>query len=151
MEIILDSKYGPRRKQGIKITWTPGMIEKLKTEFPIRFNKDLASELGVGWRTLLRKARELKLEKVPGFIDNNRREIVRRIAVARRPNPTKGMKGWSVPNSEQYRFKKGNISCMTDPQICKKAHDKRNDTIRRERVRIKYGFPQLTKLKLKAI
>ena len=60
------------------------------------------------------------------------------------------MKGWSVPNGEQFRFKKGNIPAMkTDPNIVAKVHKKRNDTIRLEKLRLKYGLRQKTKLNLK--
>jgi hypothetical protein len=37
----------------------------------------------------------------------------------------------------------------TRPEIVKKVHRKRNLTIKRDRIRIKYNLPRLTKLKLK--
>ena len=37
----------------------------------------------------------------------------------------------------------------TDPEVVKKVRSKRNETIRRERIRLKIGLKPLTKLKLK--
>ena len=36
--------------KGIKIHWTPEMINRLKFEFKYAFNKTLAIDLGVSWR-----------------------------------------------------------------------------------------------------
>jgi hypothetical protein len=131
------------------INWTPVMIQKLKIEFPVRFNKELAKELGVGWRSLVRKAREMGVEKEPDFLEN-RRHVITEMAVKANHNPNTGNKGWSVPNSEYTRFKKGNVSVMrTNPDVVEKVRVKRNKTIKRERLRLKYGLLPLTKLKLK--
>lgn len=125
------------------------MIEKLINEFPYRFNRVLASELGVSPRSLIRKARELRIEKEPGFLEKNRDVITRMAVEAHPPQQTKGKKGWSVPNSEHTRFKKGSISVMAiDPDVVEKVRRSRNKTIRREKLRIKYGLPQKTRLKL---
>ena len=43
------------------------MITRLKTEYPTQYNKELAAELGVSWRSLVRKARELGVEKRTRF------------------------------------------------------------------------------------
>lgn len=149
-DLIYDN-YMPKRPYRPTIKWTNEMIAKLRAEFPVRFNRELANDMGISWRSLVRKARELGIEKEEGFLDKNRTAIVVMIKKVRRPNPTKGMKGWSVPNSEQYRYKKGNVSIMSDPERHRKAQEKRNATIRSERIRIKYGLPQQTKLKLNVI
>ena len=140
----------PRKKRPHKIKWTPEMITRLKTEYPTQYNKELAAELGVSWRSLVRKARELGVEKEPGFLEKRRTEIQKMAVEAKAPQPTKGKKGWCVPNSEATRFQPGNISPMkTDPEVVKKVRSKRNETIRRERIRLKIGLKPLTKLKLK--
>ena len=125
------------------------MIQQVIREFPYRFNKELASELGVSWRSLIRKARELGIEKESRFLDKNRQTITQMAVKAQPPHPHKGEKGWCVPNSEPHRFKKGNISPMvTDPEVVKKCHKSRNQTIYREKLRLRYGIRQATKLKL---
>jgi len=139
-----------QKRRTTAIIWTDEMLFILRSEFATTFNKDLAKKLGVGWRTLVRKARALGLEKEPGFLDNKRTEIVKLVLAAKKPQPTKGLKGWSVPNSENTRFKPGNISPMaTDPLVVEKCRASRNKTIRREIIRIKCGLKPLTKLKLK--
>lgn len=144
-------KMGSKRAYRAPVQWSNERIELLSEKFATTFNKDLALELGCGWRTVIRKARELGLEKEVGFLDKNRPEIVKRIFKVRRPNPTKGMKGWQVPGGEAYQFKPGNIpASKINPEVAKRLHDSRNETIRRERVRLKIGLEPLTKLRIKA-
>lgn len=129
---------------GIKIVWTAEMEDKVRSDFPYRFNADLSKEMGISPRSLIRKARELNVEKEPGFLDKNRQEISARATAARPANPTKGLKGWSVPGGEKYRFKAGERR-FNNPEQSTRS---RNRTIQLEKMRIKYGLPQKTKLKL---
>lgn len=139
----------PKPKKSYKINWSTDMIEILSKKFPISFNRELAKELNVSMRTLIRKARELKLEKEPGFLEKNRKTITQ-MAVANNYNKYTGVKGWSVPNSENTRFKKGRQSPMkSNPELVEKVRVKRNETIKRERIRMRLGFSPLTKLNLK--
>lgn len=130
-----------------KKNWTPEMIQALYEKFPVTYNKVLASELKVSWRTLVRKARELGIYKEPGFLETRRVEI-EKMANANKPsNPMKGVKGWSVPGGESYRFTRGHIPAMaTDPSLVKRVHETRNETIRRDRIRMKLGLSRLTKI-----
>ena len=144
---IVEGKRPPRRTAGIE--WTAEMLETLNNKFPVTFNKELAEELGVSWRTLVRKARELGIEKEIGFLDKRREAITKMAQTARPENPTKGQKGWSVPGSEKYRFKKGHIPAMkTDSELVERVRQTRNETIRREKIRLKIGLEPMTKLKL---
>ena len=147
-QIIKDAFHKNTSGRGIKITWSETMLHTLINKFPTTYNKDIAKELNIGWRSVIRKARELKLEKEPGFLELRRSEITKMAVKSHPPHQHKGDKGWSVPNSESSRFKLGNISVMNDPEIIKKVHKKRNETIRKEKLRLKYGLPQLTKMKL---
>jgi hypothetical protein len=138
-----------KREPRPKITWTCEMVETLRNEFPTSFNKELAKKLGVSWRSLVRKARELGIEKEANFIESRRPEIVKMIARVRKANPKQTGKGFVVPNSEQYRFKAGHVPRMKhDRGLIDKVHKTRNETIKRERIRIKYGLPRITKLNL---
>ena len=149
MELYLQPK---RKRDTRKKNWTPEMIRTLTELFPVSYNKVLASQLGVSWRSLLRKARELNLEKEPGFLENRRAEITTMAVKAHPPHPHKGEKGWCLPNSEKSQFKPGHISAMvTDPEVRIKAHKTRNATIKRDRIRIKLGLSRLTKFNLKPI
>jgi len=129
------------------IIWDSQMIMKLKNEFPIRFNNELAVDLGVSPRTLIRKARELNIEKESGFLVK-RREIITEMATSAHPeNLHKGVKGWSVKNSENTRFKKGRPK--NPPEVVERVRQSRNKTIQEERIRLKYGLLPKTKLRLK--
>lgn len=140
----------PKKRKRYKIDWTPEMITRLKNEFPTRYNKELAAELNVSWRSLVRKARQLGIEKEKGFLDKRRPEIQAMAQEAHPPHPYKGIKGWCVPNSEQNRFQKGQRSIMkTNPMIVQKVRAKRNATIARERRRMQLGLSPLTKLKIR--
>lgn len=140
-----------RTTKGIKVIWTQEMIETLKKKFPIEYNKYLAIEIGVSIRTLIRKARELRIDKEPGFLEIRRNEISRLANAFRSPNPTKGQKGWCVPNSEASRFKPGNISPMAVSQkVRDKVRKSRLKTIADERYRIREGLDRLTKMRLHA-
>lgn len=137
------------QKRPFRIVWSGEMIKTLQVKFPFIFNRELAKELKVSMRSLIRKARELGLEKEPGFLSKNR-ALITQMAVANNHNKYTGQKGWSVPNSEATRFKKGQSSRMkTDPAVVEKVHLTRNETIKREKIRIRYGLSRLTRLNLK--
>lgn len=129
-----------------KTIWSTEMIQKLMTEFPNRFSRDIGKDLGISIRTVIRKARELGLEKEDSFLDKNRELITQLATDAHPPNPNKGNKDFRIPGGEKFQFKKGQPRPSVDYN---KIHQKRNETIRKERIRIKYGLPQKTKLNLK--
>lgn len=135
--------------KGRKTTWTIEMDQKILSEYPVRFTRDIAKELNLGYRTIIRRARELGIEKEPDFLDKRRTQITELATKAHPGNPNKGNKSFRIPGGESYRFKKGNLSKMkTDPEVVAKATAARNETIRIERLRIKYGLAPTTKLKL---
>ena len=147
MELYLPP-VSKKRQSRPTIKWSDSMIRLLKDEYPVRFNKELASELGIGWRSLVRKARELGIEKEAGFLES-RREIITQLAVKNNHNPNTGRKGWSVPGGEDHRFKPGRISLMAiDRNLVERVRSSRNETIRKERIRINLGLRQKTKLRL---
>lgn len=131
--------------KGLKTVWTGEMIAKLTAEFPVRFSRDVGKDMGISIRTVIRKARELGLEKESGFLDTNRKEITARAREARPANATKGDSTFRIPGGEAFQFKKGQPRHPVDYE---KIHEKRNETIKKEKLRIKYGLQQKTKLKL---
>ena len=96
------------KKQRYGITWTPQMLTMLRTLFPITFDTSLALCLRVSKRSLIRKARELGLEKEPGFLEKRRDEIRARqsAALKRSPNVRTRFKKGEHRNPEG-EFKKG--------------------------------------------
>jgi hypothetical protein len=139
----------PKRKQGIKIVWTPEMLHLLTSRFATDFNKNIAKDLGIGWRSVVRKARELGLEKVEDFHEITGKERGLMAHKVRKHSPSQMGPGFVIPNSEKHRFKKGHTPPQKgNPEMIEKIHKKRNELIARERLRIKYGLPQISKLKL---
>ena len=93
-----------------RLRWTEGMLRTLREKFPTTLNADLAAELMVSPSSLHRKARELGLEKEPGFRQKRLGEIVALIKKGQRltdkPWATKYGKGhgarrW-LPGEEYY-------------------------------------------------
>lgn len=121
------------------------MIEKLRTEFPNRITIDIAKELGVSLRSAIRKAREIGVEKRENFLDDFRNEITKRATAKKPPNPNKGNKDFRIPGGEQFQFRVGQKPINLNYE---QIHQKRNETIKREKLRLKYGLRQETKLKL---
>ena len=130
-----------------KITWTDEMLAMLDKQFPNCFNDQLAKRLKVSVRTVIRKARERGLKKVEGFEWSPKANLRRRKNMPE--NPHKGKKGWTVPGGEAHQFGPGNPPPKLHPQTRKKAVRKRNETIKREKLRLKYGLKPETKLNLK--
>jgi len=137
--------------KGLKTSWSQEDLKYLIANFPHQWNKDLAKHFGIGWRTVVRKARELKLEKAPDFRDHiDFTSFNKGVAP---PNKGKKAADYMTPvgleKMKQNQFKRGNISKMA---TCNKTREKatktRNQTIRSEKLRIKYDLPQKTKLKL---
>lgn len=76
--------YHPRKKRivehdgySMRIFWSKQMLDDLRRLFPTSKNQDLAEYLGVSPRTVVRKAREMGLEKdqdwLTGVWDSHRR------------------------------------------------------------------------------
>lgn len=91
----------------IRISWSPQMISDLRRLFPTDTNKEIAEYIGVSPRTVIRKARELGLEKDKEWL-HEQWEANRRLAhfVSRQ----KGYPGGFQEHPEvgaPYRFKKG--------------------------------------------
>ena len=138
--------------KGIKIDWTSEMDAKLREEFPKRITQDISKELGVSLRSAIRRARLLGIEKEEGFLETHREEITQRATKSlQRKARTSGSWGFqkgqrAYPEGE---FKPGHSE---DPETktrrIEKARKTRNETIYDERIRLKYGLRQRTKLKL---
>lgn len=134
----------PRRTT--KIEWTEAMLELLDRQFANCFNDTLAKRLKVSVRTMIRKARERGLKKVEGFEWSPK--VTRRRMRNMPTNPHTGKKGWSVPGGEKHRFGATNPPPKIHPQTYKKIGRMRKETIKREKLRVKYGLKQETNLRI---
>ena len=103
------SKLG-LKKDHYGIAWTPQQLKLLRDFFPTMFNKPLAAWIGVSMRTMIRKARELGLEKKPGFLDERRKDISALAAESLKKSEnviTRFKKG--VRNNPAGEFKPGHV------------------------------------------
>lgn len=91
---------------GNRIFWNPNMIALLKEKYPTMLNEELAELLGVSQRTMIRKARELELEKDKGWLISiwNERRHWAHIESKKKGYPGTFKKGNMI--GKEYRFKK---------------------------------------------
>jgi hypothetical protein len=130
--------------KGKKTSWSKEDLQYLQENFPHKTNKELAAHFNVGWRTIVRKARELNIQKAEDF-----RDSIDFSEFGKGNIPcNKHIKGLMIPGSEKGWFKKGNIPPNKDPLIAKKVSENRKKLIEKEKFRLKHGLPQMTKLKL---
>lgn len=90
-----------------RIYWSTAMTDYLRRHFPTTLNDELAGCLGVSVRTMIRKARELGLEKDPKWLAavwDERRRLAQAIA-NRKGNPGSWKKGQR--QNPAGEFKKG--------------------------------------------
>ena len=120
------------------------MLERLQAEYPVRYNRDLARDLGVSLRTLIRKARERGLEKEPGFLEKRLDEIERMAKRAAANAPRPYMKGRH--NNLKNEFKPGH---KESAETRERRIAALKDAAYRDKVRLKYGLPQRTKWPIK--
>lgn len=108
--VYYNPKLGRIVKQkghSITIYWSPAMLDYLRRHFPTTLNAELAECLGVGMRTMRRKARELGLEKDHDWLMGvyAERRHMAHVACRRMGYPGSFRKGEHAnPNGE---FKKG--------------------------------------------
>lgn len=93
-----------------RIFWSADMIDYLRKNFPTMLNEELAECLGVSKRTMIRKARELCLEKdaawLKGIWDERRKMAIASTKV----NGNAGMFRKGFHASPATEFKKGHTS-----------------------------------------
>ena len=90
-----------------RIFWNPQMLDYLKRNFATTLNNELAGWLGVSERTMIRKARQLGLQKDPEWQSNLSRQHCRlaHAAALKAGNPGRFKKG--VRSNPAGEFKKG--------------------------------------------
>src|SRR3972149_4464350 len=132
--------------KGLKTVWTKKMIEKITKDYPVRFTMEIAKELHLSYRTIIRAARQFGINKDPGFLEINKDKIQALAKAALPENPNKGNKNFRIANYEAHQFRPGQKQLNINYSL---IHEKRNATIRKERLRLKYGLPPQTKLRLK--
>jgi hypothetical protein len=94
------------------------MLDYLRKHFPTTLNEELAGCLGVSQRTMIRKARELGLEKDPEWLAevwNDRRNLAHAIS-KRKGYPGKFVKGQRANPSGEFKAGEPRSAEMTRKQ-----------------------------------
>lgn len=96
------------RGRSLRIFWSSRMVDDLRRFYPDTLNSELAGMFGVSPRTVVRKARELGLEKDRGWLASvwEERRMLARAASKKRGWPGAFRKGNTT--GAEYRFKPGN-------------------------------------------
>lgn len=137
--IFLDQRTGrvwEHRGYSKHIYWSRQMLDDLRSMYPTTFNYDLAHILGVSSRTMIRKARELGLEKDREWLRGVYRENVRVACCLNKVHGNKGQFKKGVRSSPDTEFKSGRRKPLTDEQEAKRRESlKRSWCLRRAKER----------------
>ncbi len=138
--------------QGVKFNFTEQQVQYLVANFADTKNAELAARLGCGESTVHRLARQLGLTKSREYMVRCNRNSLEACWLANKGEGNHGKNNLIIYGA-RYRFKKGErpidrIGAEGEARRLEKVRAKRNELIRRERLRIKWGLPQLSKIKL---
>lgn len=116
-------------------------------------NSEIASRLGISERSVNRLAKRRGLTKSKQFIKKCQEEAAARANESNRINGTYPPKGYKIPRSEEFRFKKGErsidrIGAAREAQRIAKSTASWKETFRLEKARALYGLPRQTKLQV---
>lgn len=139
--------------QGVKRIFSEAEVEYLKAHFADTKNAELAAHLRCGETTLHRTARKMGLKKSAEHMKRCQRHTAEQAAKANRASGGNAGKANLLKYGTKYQFKKGTtnadrLGVEAEKRRMQKAVISRNETIRRERMRINWGLPQRTRLKL---
>jgi hypothetical protein len=89
-----------------RIFWSKQMLDDLKSMYPDTLNQEVAEYVGVSWRTLRRKAKELDLKKDPDFIKRINKKNLFEMHLHNRLYGNAGMIKKGEHRSPETEFKK---------------------------------------------
>ena len=92
-----------------KIHWSLYMIERLTNKYATTKNEDLAIDLNVSPSTVIRKARELGLEKDEGWMQAHARKNCRTMRILNKYRGNSGQIKKGEHRSPETEFKKRNL------------------------------------------
>lgn len=136
-----------------KITLTPEQERWLVAHFKHTKNEEIGERLGISQSSLHRFARELGLTKTKQFMRKVQKNTSERAKASHLMNGTYPPKGYRIPRSEEFQFKKGvtNIQRLGkagERKRVEKSAASRRKTFKVERARKLFGLPQQTKLRV---
>ena len=139
--------------KGVKITLTPRQEKWLKAHYKHTKNAEIAEHLGISESTIHRFARKLGLKKTTRHMKATQRNAAEKAKASNRENGTYPPKGYRIPRSEEFQFKKGEtnrkrLGKRKELARIQKSAETRRKTLREERARALFGLPRKTKLQV---
>ena len=139
--------------QGVKTILTDKQLDYLVRHFKDTDNEYLAMKLGISETVLHRFARRFGLKKTRAHMRQMQRETAAAAKASHLAHDTYPPKGYIIPRSEEFRFKKGESSRkrwgkVKERHRIEKAAASRRETMIDERMRVRMGKPQLTKMRV---
>ena len=136
-----------------KIEMTPAQEAWMRKHFKHTKNEDIMARFGWSHSTVHRFARALGLKKTPQYMHKCLAATTAAAKASHLRNGTYPPKGYHIPRSEEFCFKKGEkpidrIGKRREKERLEKAHAKRRQSIKEDKARINWGLPQLTKMRL---
>lgn len=125
--VTYDAKLGRLMEHShyaTRIFWSKSMLDYLRTNFPTTLNLELAECLGVSQSTMIRKARQLGLQKDPAWLKEiwETRRRMAHSAARRKGYPGRFPKG--VRQSPENEFKPGH-------QLSPEVDERRRQSLRK--------------------
>ena len=116
-------------------------------------NADIAKKFGISESSMHRIAREMGLTKTRYFMKACQSDASAAAKVSNLANGTYPPKGFIIPRSEEFRFKKGEtprqrLGKKRDLERIQKSAQSRKATWQKEKARVYFGLPQKTKMKV---
>lgn len=139
--------------QGVKTVLTDKQLDYLVRHFKDTDNEYLAMKLGISETVLHRLARRFGLKKTRAHMKRMQMECAMAAKASHLAHGTYPPKGYVIPRSEEFRFKKGEtpakrLGKRRNRQRIEKAAASRMETMMDERMRVRMGKPQLTKMRV---
>ena len=136
-----------------KITLTPEQERWLVAHFKHTKNEEIGERLGISQSSLHRFARELGLTKTKQFMRKVQKNAADKAKASHLRNGTYPPKGYRIPRSEEFGFKKGvsnlqRLGKAGERRRVEKSAASRRKTFKVERARKLFGLPQQTKLRV---
>ena len=139
------------KRDTTRIVLTDDQQQWLRDNYATTLNKDCAAHLGISESSLHRWARQLGLTKDPDWFHALVLERCRMMAAVNRGPGNHGKKNLHL--GEPHRFRKGQTNRErygeeNERRRIQRSAATRRETIRKERMRVRWGLPQETKLRV---
>lgn len=134
-----------------KIVLTDDQQQWLRQHYPTSYNKECAAHLGISETSVHRWARRLELKKDPVWFHQVILERCAMMAEANRGEGNHGIR--NLVHGAPHRFRRGQTNierhgAEKERKRVQRAAATRRETFRKERMRVRWGLPQETKLRV---